>query len=315
MYRTALPCANSKLSHAWPYICLLMTMIMFGSGAASAKFVLRELPHEVAAALRLGAAGVLLLVFTLVLGPRSKPIGAKAILTSMLAGLIGVFGYNLFFFWGISLAPSIDGGVIPPVLSPIITAIILLALGREKASRVRVFGLFLGLTGAAVFLLGANADTAIATRISGDQFLVLGACCWALYTIVVKGILARGNIDSLQLTSWATAGGGAALVVLAIPHFNQVAWASISSLAWYNLSYLIVGPTMAAYLLYNYALQQVGAATATAMMFTVPFFGYFFSTLLLGESLNGLQFGGAALLLAGALIAIILSPRLAGANR
>lgn len=301
--------AKLKRSYAWPYLCLLMTMIMFGSASASSKFVLNEMPFEVAAALRIGGGGVLLIVLALVLRTHSKPIGSKAAVSAMLAGLIGVFVYNLVVFWGISLAPSIDGGVIPPALSPIITAFILLMLGREQASLVRIFGLFLGLAGASVFLFGANADSIITTRILGDQFLVLGACSWALYTVILKGILAKGNIDFLRVTSWATASGATALIVLATPHFNKVEWASVSWLTWSNLIYLMIGPTAAASLLYNYALQHVGASTATAMLFTVPFFGYFSSTFFLNESLNNLQLAGSVLLLTGSYIAVILARR------
>jgi len=298
-----------RFSNASPYLSLLITMVMFGSAFASSKFVVGELPHEVAAALRFGGGGVLLMVLTMVLHMKSKPIGWGSAISAAFAGLLGVFAYNLFFFWGLSLAPSIDGSVIVPVLSPIITTAILITLGREKTSGTRILGLFLGLVGAAIFLFGAGTAESLKTRMIGDLFFVVGALSWALYSIVSKSLLSKGTIDPLRATTWATATGSVALIALALPHVHAVDWSSVSRLAWYNIAYLCVGPTAIAYLLYYYGLQRVSASTATIMMFTVPFFGSFFSILFLGESIRGIQMTGATVMLAGSFIAVILAQK------
>ena len=302
-------------SSASPYLSLLVTMVMFGSAFASSKFVVGELPHEVAAALRFGGGGALLMVLAMVMHGRSKPVGWGAAMSAGFAGLLGVFAYNLFFFWGLSLAPSIDGSVIVPVLSPVITTVLLIILGREKASSMRILGLFLGLVGAGVFLAGAGTGASLKTRLTGDIFFVVGACCWALYSIVSKTLLSKGTIDPLRATTWATASGAVALIALAVPHAQAVDWASVSPTAWYNVAYLCVGPTAIAYLFYYYGLQRVSASTATIMMFTVPFFGSFFSILFLGESIGRLQLTGATVMLVGSFIAVIMErkPAKAGA--
>ncbi|MFK8905686.1 DMT family transporter [Streptomyces sp. YS-3] len=287
---------------AAPYLNLLVTMVMFGSAFASSKEVVGAMPHQMAAALRFGGGGVLLIVLAAVLRGRSAPIGRSAAVRAGLVGLLGVSAYNFFFFWGLSLAPALDGSIIVPVLSPILTTATLLALRREKASWARVAGLLIGLAGAVVFLLGAGGDTS-GKRLLGDLVFVAGAACWAAYSILSKSLLA--GLPPLRTTAWGTAVGGLGLVVLAAPTADDVAWSSVPGPAWANVVFLAVGPTAIAYLFYYRGLRDVSPSAATVMMFTVPVFGTFFSTVFLDESFTGVQLSGTVVMLAGALLAVL----------
>ncbi|MFD1050957.1 DMT family transporter [Kibdelosporangium lantanae] len=106
--------------HRRPYLDLLITMVLFGTAFPSSKFVVADLPHHVAAMLRFGGAAVVLVLLM-----RVRRDGARFSWRDLgiagAVGLIGVFGYNLFFFWGLTQAPAIDGSVIVPVMSPVIT--------------------------------------------------------------------------------------------------------------------------------------------------------------------------------------------------
>lgn len=288
---------------AAPYLDLLVTMVMFGSAFAGSKVVVEAMPHQVGAALRFGGGGLLLIALAVVLRRRSAPIGRAAAVRAGLVGLLGVLAYNFFFFWGLSLAPALDGSIIVPVLSPVLTTAALLVLRRETASWVRVAGLLTGLAGALVFLLGAGGDASGTRRLLGDLVFVAGAACWAAYSILSKSLLA--GIAPLRATAWGTAVGGLGLVVLAAPTADEVAWSSVSGLAWANVAFLAVGPTAIAYLFYYRGLRSVSASTATVMMFTVPVFGTFFSTVFLGETFTGTQLAGAVVMLAGALPAVL----------
>lgn len=296
-------------SAAGPYLNLLVTMVMFGSAFASSKVVVGTMPHEVAAALRFGGGGLLLVVLATVLRGRSRPIGSAAAVRAGLAGLLGVLAYNYFFFWGLSLAPALDGSIIVPVLSPTLTTAVLLLLGRESASWARMAGLAVGLAGALVFFLGIGADTTGSDRLLGDLVFVGGAACWALYSILSKSLLS--GVDPLRATAWGTGVGGLGLVALAVPAAGGVAWQSVSGLAWANVVFLAVGPTGIAYLFYYRGLRSVSSSTATVMMFTVPVFGTFFSTVFLGESFTHVQLIGTLIMLGGALLAV-LGDRLVG---
>jgi len=278
---------------------------MFGSAFASSKMVVQELPFMIAATLRFLGGTVILLIFVFLFQRKSDSVPFRFDIKPCIAGLLGVFAYNGFFFGGVSLAPSIDGSIIVPVLSPIITVAILLVFKKEKLSNAKVIGLLLGLLGAIIFLYenihGNNSS--IHTRLLGDFFYILGALCWSLYTIVSK-VLLNKNVSIMQSTAWSTFSGTCALSILAAPSFSTVDWSSLSNITWCNIIYLSVGPTALAYLFYYKGLMQVSASTATLMMFSVPMFGSFFSITLLGESFGHFKLVGAIFMLFGAFIAI-----------
>ncbi|MFF8833762.1 DMT family transporter [Streptomyces sp. NPDC015131] len=288
------------------YLYLLATMAFFGSAFASSKAVVGHMPHQVAAVLRFGGGALILVLLLLLIGRKSreKELTGAQIARAAAVGLLGVFAYNLFFFWGLSLAPSIDGSIIVPVLSPVITTAILLVMGREKASAARLGGLALGVAGAVVFFLGAGGAGlgGGGSRLTGDLIFLLGALSWALYSIASKKVLV--GMDPLRATTFGTLAGALALLLFAIPALPDVDWTALSGATWANVVYLAVGPTAVAYLFYFRGLRVVSPSTATVIMFTVPVFGVTCAVVFLGESFSALQAAGAVVMLAGALLAV-----------
>jgi drug/metabolite transporter (DMT)-like permease len=281
-------------------------MAFFGSAFASSKVVVGHVPHQVAAVLRFGGGALILALLLLFFGRKAKGLKLTRgqLVRAASVGLLGVFAYNLFFFWGLSLAPSIDGSIIVPVLSPVITTAILLAFGKETASPARIGGLALGVAGAVVFFFGAGGAgvEADGSRMSGDLFFFLGALAWALYSIASKKVL-RG-MDPLRATTFGTLAGAVALLVFSVPSLPETNWADVPGTAWANVVYLAIGPTAVAYLFYYRGLRMVSPSAATMIMFTVPVFGVTCAVVFLGESFSGLQAVGAVLMLAGALFAV-----------
>lgn len=284
---------------------LLGTMFFFGTAFTSSKVVVGEIPHQVAAVLRFGGGAVILLVMLAVVSRRSGErfgFSWREVSRAGLIGLIGVFGYNLFFFWGLSLAPSVDGSIIVPVLSPVLTTIMLLVTRQESASTPRIVGLTLGLAGAALFFVGAGGGGLSGSRLTGDLIFLLGATCWATYSIASKKLL--GGMNPLRATTFGTCAGALALLVFAIPSVPSVHWGSVSGGTWLNVLYLAIGPTAVAYLFFYRGLRTVSPSTATVLMFTVPVFGVTSSVIFLGESFTGLQIVGTLVMLVGALLAV-----------
>jgi len=285
-----------------PYLYLLITMVLFGTAFAGSKAIIGELPHDVAAMLRFGGAAVIL-VLLLVLRPDGARFRWRDLFVVGGAGLVGVFAYNFFFFWGLSLAPAVDGSLIVPVFSPVLTTVALLLSGRETASALRIIGLVTGVAGAVVFFVGISAGGVSGARLGGDLLYVLAAACWAVYSIVSKKVL-RG-MQPLRATTYATGAGALALALTAIPSLSTTDWGDVRPSTWVIVAFLAIGPTAIAYLCYFRALRSVGPVTATVSMFSVPVFGTVSSVLFLGESFSAIQAVGALITIVGALLAVV----------
>ncbi|MFJ5776224.1 DMT family transporter [Streptomyces sp. NPDC093094] len=293
--------AKAGLSN--PYLQLLVTMVLWGSAFSSSKSVVRYVPPEVAAVLRFGGAALALLVAVRLFGDRGARVSARGGRRAAAAGVLGVFAYNGFFFWGLSQAPSLDAGILIPVMSPILTSAFLLLTGKERAGAARTTGLALGLVGALVFFAGAGSGAeAGSSRLWGDGLFLLSAVCWAGYTLLGSRVLA--GADPLRATTYATCTGAVLLAVLAAPDMTKVHWSALPAGVWLNTVYLAVGAAALANLLYYRGVGAVGPANASLMMFTVPVVNTACSTLLLGESFGRLQATGAVVLLCGAALAV-----------
>ncbi|MGC7098724.1 DMT family transporter [Amycolatopsis lurida] len=285
-----------------PYLLLSITMVLWGTAFSSSKSVVGQVPHSVAALLRFGGAALALLVALKLFG--NRPAKSRTGWRAAAAGILGVFAYNGFFFWGLSLAPSLDAGILIPVMSPVLTSLFLLVTRRERASTVRLAGLALGLTGAVVFFLGAGGDVGgHPSRLAGDALFLLSAACWAAYTLIAPRVLA--DVDPLRATTYATCAGAVLLGVLAVPELPGVAWSELPPSLWLHVLYLAVGGSAVANLLYYRGVGAVGPASASLMMFAVPVVNAVCGFVFLGESLGVVQAAGALVLLSGAVLAAL----------
>lgn len=282
------------------YLMLTVTMALWGSAFPVSKVLVADVPHQVAALLRFGSGGLIMLLWLLITRGRIS-LTRQEVGRAALAGALGVFGYNTFFFWGLSLAPSIDGSIIVPVFAPVITSAVAVLVLRERTSPARIAGLTLGVGGAAVFLLGVGG-TADGRRLLGDLVFLAAAVCWSAYTLVAKRLLTG---DPLRATALATLSGSLMLAVVAAPTVPSVQWGGLSGGFWVAMAYLAVGPTAVAYVFYYRGVHAVGPTMASVMMFLSPVFGAGGAALFLHEGLNWVQGGGALLMVMGALLAVL----------
>ncbi|MET7855292.1 DMT family transporter [Streptomyces avermitilis] len=295
---------DTKRGMSNPYLHLLMTMVLWGSAFSSSKAVVEYVPPSVGALLRFGGGAIALLVAVRLFGGRkASRVPARNGWRAAAAGVLGVFAYNGFFFWGLSKAPSLDAGILIPVMSPVLTSTFLLLTGKDRAGVARITGLVLGLTGAAVFFAGAGGSAeGGSSRLWGDALFLISAVCWAGYTLVGSRVLS--GIEPLRATTYATCAGAVLLGILAAPDMAEVQWSELPSGVWLNTVYLAIGAAAIANLLYYRGVATVGPANASLMMFTVPVVNTLCATLFLGESFGWLQGTGAAVLLVGAALAV-----------
>lgn len=281
------------------YVTLTLNMALWGSAFPLSKAAVETVPHQVAALLRFGFGGLAMLAWLLATGGRLS-VSRRDLGRTAIAGALGVFGYNTLFFWGLSLAPSIDGSILVPVFAPVLTTAFTVLIQRQRTSAARAAGLALGIGGAVVFLLGVGG-LSDRQRLLGDLVYVAAAVSWAAYTLVSKRMLTG---DPVRATALATMSGSVMLGIVALPAATTVAWTGLSGGFWLVVAYLAIGPTAVAYVFYYRGVRAVGPATASAMMFLSPVFGAGGAALFLGEGLGWIQGAGAMLMLVGAWLAV-----------
>jgi drug/metabolite transporter (DMT)-like permease len=283
------------------WLPVLVAVLLWASAFAASKVAVGSVPHEVAAFLRFGGGAVVLVLVQRFVpaGPDRARVSGPDRLRIGLLGVLGVFGYNTLLFAGLALAPSVDGAVIVPVLSPILTAVTLAVRERRWPSPRQLVGFALAMAGGAVFL--AVAASGARSRLLGDLAFLLAAGCWTAYSVRGKAVL--GRVSPLRVTTGATVAGALLLLPLAAPALTQVRWAELSTGFWLNQAWLAVLPTALANPLFYYGVRRIGPGRATAFMFLVPGAGLAWSFVLLHESITMAQAVAVLLMLVGAWLA------------
>jgi drug/metabolite transporter (DMT)-like permease len=115
------------------------------------------------------------------------------------AALFGVIINQLLFFKGLSLTSPINASLImtaTPILVLISSSLIL----KEKITKVKLFGVFLGFSGA-VLLISNSGFSFSGDTFQGDFMVLLNASSYGIYLVMVKPLLAKYH--PLTILSWS----------------------------------------------------------------------------------------------------------------
>ena len=292
------PAGNSPAhAHGRVYAGLVLTMVFWGSAFATSKMLVLEVPPEVGAVLRFGFGS--LLMMAILFRRSAKPIPARADWGRLVVvALVGVTGFNTLFFRGLSLAPASDAGMIIPTISPVFTAMAGMLFLGEGVRLGRVVGLAVSLAGAVLFFGDVLLHTAgQGGRAWGDAALVGAAMCWAAASILSRPLSVR--IGAMPTAAWTIFLGSLVLLLVSSPKLAAVPWADLTGRFWIVLAYVVIFPTVIAYILWMEGIRAIGSGPTTSFMFLAPVFALLIAAALLGERPTALQGAGGALMLLG----------------
>ncbi len=115
------------------YLSVAVATVLWGANFNLAKPVVAEMRPLIAAADRFLIAAGIMLVITYATGNRLTWRHARIYL---ILGLLGVFGFNLFFFLGMSSTSPINGALIMG-LNPVLTSLIASWILGDQPTRLQ----------------------------------------------------------------------------------------------------------------------------------------------------------------------------------
>ena len=116
-----------------------------------------------------------------------------------MGAVFGIALNQLSFFKGLSMTTPINASVIM-VTSPILVLIFSSIILKEKATRIKILGIFIGLTGAVVLIVFGK-DTGVASNASlGNLLVFVNATSYSLYLILIKNLTKRYH--AITLAKW-----------------------------------------------------------------------------------------------------------------
>lgn len=214
----------------------------------------------------------------------------------ILCALTGIAINQMLFLKGLSLTYSIHA-VLLMLTTPILITIIAAWVLKEKVNAMKVIGLGLGITGAAVLITqGVNTGTGN-NVILGDTLVLINAVSYTFYFILVKPLMLKYN--PVQVIRW--------VFTLALPMVLPFGWNEFVSINWSGydftsyacISLIVITGTFLAYLFNVYGIKILGASVAGAYIYLQPFFAAFIAMIFLHEKLELYKIFAAVLIFSG----------------
>lgn len=250
------------------------------SGYAWFSIAADDVPTKlVFAGWRFLGAGLVLLALALATRKRIWGQGKGTARQLVVLGLTQTALQYVFFYIGLAYTTGVKGSIMNATGTFFSVLLAHWIYHNDRLSHGKLFGCVVGFAGVMVVNLGKGSLDLDFTLL-GEGFVVIAAFVLAAASIYGKQVSQR--MDSVVMTGWQLAIGGAALLA--------IGWAFGGSLSGFTLAsttlliYLAL-LSSAAFSLWSLLLKHNRVSQVTIFNFTVPIFGAVLSAIFLGEAL------------------------------
>ena len=287
--------ATSDRKHGRMHLLMLGATIFWASNIVAGKEALRGFGALALAQLRLAGAALVLVMLFLAWPRRPRiRLDARQWLFLLWVALFGITLNQLFFIGGLSRTSVAHAGLIV-ALGPVMVLVLSCLMRLEVLTVLKFAGMVISFAG--VGFLTMNKTGQGSATLSGDLILMAGSAVFAYYTVMMKEISDR--YDALTLNTLIFGMGAVMMAPFAGRALLNVRWTLVPSMAWWGLAFMVFFGSVAAYLIYAFALTELTAARVAAFAYLQPVIATALGIWLLGESLTRREVFGGALILLG----------------
>ncbi|MGH4123384.1 MAG: DMT family transporter [Clostridium sp.] len=218
----------------------------------------------------------------------------------LFTGIIGMFGYHVFFFTALKYTTAINSSLIGAT-NPIITTILCIIFLKDKITFKRAIGIILSFLG--VFLTITNANLSTMHNLSlnkGDLLMLIAVCLWAAYSVFSKVYLHK--FSPLILTFYSFLFCSIFLIPFVI---YEKPWTFINQIPYYSflaVVYMSIFASVIGYLVQQISIKKIGPSKTSIFINLVPIFSIILSVTILNESISAVKIITTFLIIAGVYI-------------
>ncbi|MGL4576457.1 MAG: DMT family transporter [Burkholderiaceae bacterium] len=286
--------------HLGVHLRLAGMALLWGASWPAGKIIAQAMPALAASAWRFSFAVVLLLAWLYQARGGFPTLSRNQWLAMAAGGAVGVFGYAVFFMFGLQRVPASRAALIVTV-NPVFTTLFAVWLFKEHFNWKIGVGMACAVLGAATVLTHGAPWKILTGEIGLGEWLLIGCVlCWTGYSLIGKA--AMKNIDSLASTAYTAVFGMILLWIAAFTFEGPQVLNALSVLdahGIFSMAFIVIGSTVLAYAWYYEGIAKLGAGTAASYISLVPVFGVAISTVVLSEPLDASLLIGGALAIAG----------------
>ncbi|MFI5361652.1 MAG: DMT family transporter [Elusimicrobiota bacterium] len=278
-------------------LLLILTNVIGGSSFPFNAVMLGGFSPLDAIVVRMGLSSVLFLPF---LWRARRRLAALSARDWGLLAAVGVFGYALPLAlgnYGQTMSTSSSAAIFIGMEPVSIVALSCLFLG-ERLTGLKAGAVGAGIAGTALIAFqGRPHFGAISGRLAGDLLLAATGCCWSLYTVIGKPLLAR--VEPMDFTAVTNVACFVGVAAWAGPGLAPARWLAAGTGPWVSIFYLAAVVSFLGAVIWNLALKRVEASRQANFIFLQPLVGVALGAGLMRDPLTIWTAAGGAFILGG----------------
>lgn len=283
---------------------LALVGISWGGAYVAGRFVMGAMAPAAAITVRLVIATVCLAGLLAALPEKDRVVNRGDLPGLFGLGIVGVLGFNLFFFSGLSSTGAVNGTLIGAA-TPVVTALLAALVLGERLRAVQWVGVALSFAGVAVVVTNGSRAALLSLSFNpGDLMIAAAGACWAAYTVAGSRLFRRYRPVTVTTYTFVAA----TAVALPLAAGSAVTSGSIALpgawTVWAALFFLGTVCSVLGFVWWNEGVSVLGPSRTAIFNNLVPVSGLALGGLLLGETVTAVHLAGAALVAGGVVLMV-----------
>jgi drug/metabolite transporter (DMT)-like permease len=276
------------------YTLILLMVVGWSFNFIIGKITLRYMNPYALTSFRIVLSGILMLPIYFA-RPRRSRLNRKDLWNFAVLGFWGVVINRGLFIVGLDYTTAGHSALIVAT-GPILVLILAHAHKLEKVTRAKIAGMTICFAGVAILVAGEELHRHAGTWI-GDLIALGGTFGFALYTVLAKKVARQ--YDTISMNTFCNLAGAVFLLPMSVREAVRLDWRAVGTVGWLGLAYTVLISSVAAYLIFFWALAHLPASRLAVFTYLEPPLAALLAVVLLGESASRVLLIGGGLILAG----------------
>lgn len=285
-------------------VCLISIQIIWSISYILSKILVQNFPPLIWVWIKSGLASVLLVSFAL-LSKRPHPEFSKNFFMPLaLFAILGGVLTQGFFFTGLYYTTSINSAVLNS-LTPLVTLLVVILFGSEKATRSQLIGLAISLVGILIFCRVEQYQF-LQKTLFGDFLTILNCICYGTFLALSKKFFQ--TYDRVWITAWIFIFTALLIPLFAYQDMIHFTWPHMTTSLWIAASYSVIIATLLGYFLVVWVVAHHSALKISQFEYLQPVFTAILAYIFLNETLTLQSWVGGTAIFAGLALSLKGNP-------
>lgn len=284
------------------YIAAGIAILIWSGTPAATRLAVLDMDPLAAAMLRTVLASLItvpvLLAMTLAVPARPRPLGKQQWRVLALTAATGFFGFTILFSLGTQLTSAAHAALINASI-PLFAGLFGVLVERRVPRRPWFVGMAVSFVGVMALIIVRGPDDS-GSSVLGDVLCLASSVIAAMG--YVSGSQLSKSIGTVSVTFWAVSLAAVVQLPLVYLLWDAADWAAIGMQGWGAVTFLALGPTLAAYVAWYWGLAHGGVVRMAPLQFLMPVVSLTLAVSIFQETLTVGLLASATAIIAGIVI-------------